>query len=122
LSRFHHRKLPDYSTLLSGRTPRDDVGFCSEQLQIWYNNTTEAWADPAPHKHLESDECFIILHGSVVVEVEGERFTVGPREFCCFPRGVYHSLIEAHPPVESFMLRAPSIDDKIYQINQIRDD
>lgn len=111
---FHHRKLPDYSTLLSGHTPPDDVGFRSERLQIWYNNTEKHWVDPAPHKHLESDECFIVLKGEIVVEVEGERFTVGPREFCCFPRGVYHSVIETHPPLESLMLRAPSIDDKVY--------
>lgn len=115
MSQFHHRKLPDYSTLLSGPVPPDEVGFRSERLQIWYNNTMTPWADPAPHMHLESDECFIILEGSLIVEVEGERFTIGPREFCCFPRGVYHSVIEVHPPVESFMIRAPSGNDKIYQ-------
>ncbi|MBO0778219.1 MAG: cupin domain-containing protein [Ktedonobacteraceae bacterium] len=111
---FHHRKLPDYSTLLSGHTPPDDIGFRSERLQIWYNNTTTGWADPAPHKHLESDECFIVLQGTITVEVEGERFIIGPREFCCFPCGVYHSVIEVDPPVESLMIRAPSINDKVY--------
>jgi hypothetical protein len=39
LAQFHHRKFPDYSTLLSGRVPPDDVGFPSDRLQIWYNNT-----------------------------------------------------------------------------------
>lgn len=112
---FHKQKLPDYSTLLSGRTTRDEVGFRSEQLQIWYNNTTKGWADDKPHAHLESDEIFIVLRGSIVVEVEGERFTIGPREFCCFPRGIFHSVIEAHPPVESLMIRAPSVEDKIYR-------
>lgn len=111
---FHHKKLPEYSTLLAGHTPRDEFGFRSGHLQIWYNNTLQKWADPAPHKHLESDECFIVLQGEIIVEVEGERYTIGPREFCCFPQGVYHSVVEVHPPVESLMLRAPSIDDKIY--------
>jgi hypothetical protein len=36
---FHHRKLPQYSTLLSGHTPPDGVGFRSERLQILYNHT-----------------------------------------------------------------------------------
>src|SRR5690349_1621503 len=72
MSKFHHRKLPDHSTLLSGPRPRDEVGFASERLQIWYNNTVETWVDPAPHMHLESDECFIVLCGSLLVEVEGE--------------------------------------------------
>ena len=112
---FHHQKLPEFSTLLSGHTPPDNIGFVSQQLQVWYNNTQEGWTDELPHAHQESDECFIVLQGSIVVEVEGERFTIGPREFCCFPRGVYHQVIEVRTPVESLMLRAPSINDKIYR-------
>jgi mannose-6-phosphate isomerase-like protein (cupin superfamily) len=112
---FHHRKLPDHSTLLSGRSPLSSTGFPSNLLQIWYNNTQEAWSDPLPHAHKESDECFVVLKGSIIVEVEGERFTIGPREFCCFPQGVFHQVIAVHPPVESLMLRSPSVDDKIYQ-------
>ncbi len=114
MARFHHERLPDYSTLLSGHTPPNEVGFQSERLQIWYNNTTEPWNDPAPHAHQQSDECFIVLRGTLIVEVEGERFTIGPREFCCFPRGVYHWIVEVHPPVEAFMIRAPSVEDKVY--------
>lgn len=114
MPKFHHQKLPNYSTLLSGHTPPDSVGFQSELLQIWYNNTDKSWADPMPHAHQHSDELFIVLRGSLVVEVEGERFTIGPREFCCFPQGIYHSVVEVHPPVESLMIRAPSIDDKVY--------
>jgi hypothetical protein len=33
----------------------DDVGFQSDRLQIWYNNTEEAWVDPLPHAHQERD-------------------------------------------------------------------
>jgi mannose-6-phosphate isomerase-like protein (cupin superfamily) len=115
MSTFHHQKLPAFSTLLSGHTPRDTVGFRSERLQIWYNNTEETWKDPAPHYHTDSDEIFIVLRGSIVVEVEGERYTIQAGEFCCFPVGVYHSVVEVFPPVESFMIRAPSIEDKVYQ-------
>jgi mannose-6-phosphate isomerase-like protein (cupin superfamily) len=111
---FHHRKLPEYSTLLSGRVPPDAVGFTSDRLQIWYNNTSGTWADPAPHAHRESDECFIVLRGSLIVEVEGERHLIGPREFCCFPRGVLHCVVVVLPPVETLMIRAPSCEDKYY--------
>ena len=114
MDRFHHHKLPEYSTLLAGRQPPNEVGFSSGQLQIWYNNTLQTWADLAPHAHLTSDECFIVLQGSLLVEVEGERIMVGPREFCCFPRGVYHAVVQVFPPVECFMIRAPSVEDKVY--------
>ncbi|MSP14648.1 MAG: cupin domain-containing protein [Chloroflexi bacterium] len=114
---FHHRKLPDYSTFLSGHTPPNDVGFQSQQLQIWYNKTDLSWvgSGETPHMHLLSDECFIVLAGSLIVEVNGERFTVGPREFCCFPAGLNHAIIEVHPPIETLMIRAPSADDKVKQ-------
>lgn len=113
---FHHRPLPDFCTLLSGPQPREDgVGFCSERLQVWYNNTGTSWEDPAPHAHQGSDECFVVLRGRLVVEVGGERVVVGPREFCCFPAGVYHAVVEVYPPVESLMIRAPSGEDKVYR-------
>jgi mannose-6-phosphate isomerase-like protein (cupin superfamily) len=115
MARFHQQKLPDFSTLLSGRTPPNDVGFQSERLWIWYHNTDEGWVEPIPHMHQSSDECFIVLRGSLVVEVEGERYTVGPREFCCFPAGVYHRIVEVQPPLESVMLRSPLVTDKVYQ-------
>lgn len=111
---FHHHKLPAYSTLLAGHTPPDEVGFQSELLQIWYNNTAQAWRDDGSHAHQESDECFIILRGRVTVEVEGEHHEIGAGEFCCFPRGVYHAVVDVQTPVESLMIRAPSVDDKVY--------
>ena len=115
MASFHHQKLPHFSTLLAGHTPPNAIGFTSKRLQIWYNNTEESWTDEASHAHQESDECFIVLQGSILVEVKGERFIVGPREFCCFPQGVYHQVVESYPPIECLMLRSPSVNDKIYQ-------
>ncbi len=114
MSDFHHRKLPSFSALLAGHTPPDELGFRSERLQIWYNNTSEPWSDPRPHLHEESDECFIVLRGTLVVEVEGERHAIGPGEFCCFPRGVLHAVVDVRPPAETLMIRAPSVTDKRY--------
>ncbi|MCP4428243.1 MAG: cupin domain-containing protein [Chloroflexi bacterium] len=114
---YHRRKLPQFSTLLSGRAPRNGIGFQSDNLQIWYNNQDSSWVGDGetPHKHAASDECFIVLKGILLVDVEGERFEVGPGEFCCFPSGVYHAIVEVRPPVETLMIRAPSVDDKIYR-------
>lgn len=116
---FHHHKLPDYSTLLTGHTPPSDLAFQSELLQIWYNNTAQPWNDPGLHAHRESDECFVVLQGTLIVDVEGEQFAIGPREFCCFPKGVYHAVVQVHPPIESLMIRAPSINDKEYANGQL---
>lgn len=115
MAHFHHRKLPGFSTLLSGRMPPDEVGFQSERLWIWYHHTDEGWTEPVPHMHQSSDECFIVLQGCLIVEVEGECFTIGPREFCCFPAGVYHRIVEVQTPAETLMLRSPLVTDKVYQ-------
>lgn len=110
--RFHRAKLPNHSTLLVGREPPDEVGFRSDLLQIWFNHSDSPWQDDGPHAHLETDECFIVLTGQLVVEVEGERLLIGPREFMCFPRGLVHHVVEVRPPVETFMIRSASVDDK----------
>jgi len=117
MGKFHHRRLPQFSALLTGPTPPNDLAFLSDRLQISYFNTKEDWTDPLPHAHQESDECFVVFQGAIVVEVEGERVTIGPREFCGFPRGIYHQVVEVHPPIECLILRnSPPTpgSDKIY--------
>lgn len=111
---FLHRRLPASSALLSGSQPPDDLAFRSDHLQIWFNRTDDQWEDPAPHFHTESDEIFIVLRGAIIVEVEGERRRIGADELCAFPAGVVHSVVAVDPPVESLMIRAPSIQDKVY--------
>jgi mannose-6-phosphate isomerase-like protein (cupin superfamily) len=117
MSQFHLRKLPDFSTLICGRTPPDEVGFESEKLWVWYINTEQNWASvgETSHMHTLADECFLVLSGTLIVEVAGGRFEVGPREFCCFPAGVYHAIVDICPPVEMFAIKSPSVKDKVYQ-------
>jgi mannose-6-phosphate isomerase-like protein (cupin superfamily) len=117
--KFHHTTLPDFSTLLSGHTPPDEVGFQSTSLQIWYNNQDGPWTDPQPHAHTEGDECFIVLKGELIVDVNGERHVIGPREFCCFPKGTFHQILEVHAPIETLMIRTPSKEDKIYKVDSV---
>jgi len=114
---FHHSKLPDHSTLLSGRLPRDEAGFQSHLLQIWYNNTDKTWVETPEvlHYHKESDEMFIVLQGALHVEVDGQVHRIGPREFCCFPAGQWHAVIRVELPAETLMIRSPSVDDKVYK-------
>jgi len=112
---FHHRHLPDFSALLAGPTPPNDFAFRSDRLQISYFSTKEAWTDPLPHAHQESDECFLVFQGSIIVEVEGERVTIGPRDFCGFSRGTYHQVVEVRPPIECLIIRnSSSGSDKKY--------
>lgn len=115
MTKSHHQKLPDFSTILSGYTPPNDIGFKSEKLQIWYNNTDTPWKDDELHAHLESDECFIALKGVLIVQLEDkQRVRVDAGEFCCFPDGVYHAVVDVETPAETLMIRTPSVKDKVF--------
>lgn len=108
------RPLPTDSTLLSGREPGDHAfAWQSDQLQVWFNNSAFEWTDERPHAHRSSDEVFVVLEGTVVVEVEGRRVSVGPNEFCCFPAGLAHQIVETRGPLRTLMLRSPSVEDKV---------
>jgi mannose-6-phosphate isomerase-like protein (cupin superfamily) len=117
--KFHHAKLPGRSALLSGYTPPDDLGFRSDALQIWYNNTEQTWIETpeVSHYHEESDEIFLVLKGALHVEVDGQVHRIGPREFCCFPAGQWHAVVRVEVPAETLMIRAPSVNDKVYLEN-----
>ena len=117
MRKFHHEKLPVYSALLSGRIPSDVVSFRSDDLQIWYNNQKHSWLNESEklHLHTQSDELFLVLKGALIVEANGQQYRIGPREFCCFPKGLPHAILTIEAPVETLMIRAPSVDDKVYQ-------
>ena len=117
MRKFHHKKLPVYSALLSGRVPSNAVSFHSDDLQIWYNNQEHSWLDgpEKPHLHTKSDEIFLVLKGALTVEVDGQQYRIGSREFCCFPKGVPHAILIVEVPAETLIIRAPSVNDKVYQ-------
>jgi predicted O-methyltransferase YrrM len=83
-------------------------------LQVWFNETTTGWADDRSHLHTASDEMFVVLEGTVVVDVGGRRVRVEAGEFCCFPAGLAHRIVSTEPPLRTLMIRAPSVDDKVY--------
>jgi mannose-6-phosphate isomerase-like protein (cupin superfamily) len=85
MTKLHHQRLPAYSALLSGREPPDEIGFKSDKLQIWYNNTDTPWKDNGLHKHLESDEGFIVLKGALIVELENNQCVLLLESFVIFP-------------------------------------
>lgn len=111
---FFLHPLPDGDALLAGRAPRDALGVRTEHFQILYRNTDAPWSDPDEHLHSESDECFLVLQGTLVIEVEGECQEVGPRAVCFFGRGTRHRLRETRGHVECLIIRAPSLEDKVY--------
>lgn len=112
---YLRRSLPREFTVLGGPNPTDALAFRSSNLQILWNCSDESWTDLGQHYHRESDEVFIVLKGSLEVEVEQEVFTVDAGELCFFPAGVWHAITRANPPVEALVIRAPVTSDKVYR-------
>ncbi|MGI8403848.1 MAG: cupin domain-containing protein [Thermomicrobiales bacterium] len=112
---FAKRQLPDRFAVLSGPNPPDGLCFSSDNLQILWNNSDISWSDPRPHYHQESDEVFLVLRGSVDVEVGDDEVTIGPGEVCFFPAGTWHGIKKTHPPAQFLVVRAPTTADKVYR-------
>jgi quercetin dioxygenase-like cupin family protein len=51
------------------------------------------------HIHLHDDESIYMLEGSLVAQIEDERFDLGPGDFLYMPRGQRHQLIIESPIV-----------------------
>lgn len=120
----HHRKLPSphptveasgqhFWALLCGSEPPSDFSFKSRHLQIIYNNTSTPWQDESAHAHAESDEVYLVQEGLMAITVDGVRVDVRSGEFLCVPAGVSHQLIEVVVPLKSFVVRSPSVKDKL---------
>ncbi len=108
-----HRKLPDHWALLSGSEPFDGYSFESKNIQIIFNNTNIGWADELKHCHEYSDEIYIVLDGSMSIFLGGITHHVAKDEYFCVPKGVLHKLESVETPHKSFVIRGPSIKDKV---------
>jgi mannose-6-phosphate isomerase-like protein (cupin superfamily) len=113
-----HRKLEvtkDRWTLISGRSPTDELSFPSERLQVIFNHTSTPWQDAVAHAHRESDEIYVVLEGQMAIAVSGELFNVAAGEVLCVPSGAVHQLLRVDVPHRSLVLRSPSVNDKMEQ-------
>ena len=116
MPQFHHEPLPETSAFLAGRGPvTPGVGVQTEQIQIYYRRDDDLRPDEQLHAHETCDEFFVVLSGSMTFEVDGVERVVRAREFCHFPRGLFHRIAAVSRPLEALVMRAPSIDDKVYR-------
>ncbi len=112
---YLHRSLPTGLAFLAGPQPLDDLCFRSDRLQIRWTDSDTPWTDPGPHLHRDSDEVYIVLKGSIVLDIDGEQVTVAAGEVCFVPAGVYHAVVAVETPIQDFVIRSPAGQDKVYR-------
>lgn len=69
--------------------------------------------DEVAYAHAQSDEVYIVLEGVMVIKVEQELVGVCAGELLCVPAGTPHQLVSVIAPVKSFVIRSPSVNDKL---------
>jgi mannose-6-phosphate isomerase-like protein (cupin superfamily) len=70
---------------------------------------------PRPHRHLDHDEVFYVIEGTLAVRIDGERHTAGPGSFVVVPRGAVHQ--PSNPtadPVHVLLLFSPGGMDTFF--------
>lgn len=66
------------------------------------------------HAHEESDEVYMVLEGAITLQIEDESTTVSAGVICFVPVGIFHAVTNVDVPYQGFVIRAPSVQDKIY--------
>ncbi|MDB4223202.1 cupin domain-containing protein [Granulosicoccus sp.] len=112
-----HKKLADnlsgHWALLSGSQPNSEHCFNSADVQVIYNSAEKSWSDDREHYHTNSDEIYIVLEGAMNLNVAGQSVCVGKGEYLCVERFEKHQLLSVEVPHISFVIRGPSIQDKV---------
>lgn len=109
--------LPDFGSLV-GRYAKngEKVWLRSDELQIIHSATGSAYGpEERCHAHGHSLECHIILDGLARLEIDGCEITIETNCFICISHGVFHRTLELSPACKILTIRAPSVDDKVYQ-------
>ena len=112
-----HKKLPEklspHWALLSGSQPNAEHCFKSDHLQVIYNCADKSWSDAKEHYHTDSDEIYIVLEGAMKLMVAGDPVNVSAGEYLCVSKHEKHQLLSVVVPHKSFVIRGPSIQDKV---------
>lgn len=87
-------------------------GFTSSRVQVLHWRVDNDFSDPEPHLHEDSDEVYVVIDGSIDVQLEDGTVRVGPDEALVVGAGVVHSLIAVQHPARGLSIRGPSIGDK----------
>lgn len=80
-------------TVISAPVPPTPDGFRSDRVQVLNWRVDENFSDPDPHLHTGSDEVYVVLEGSIDVEVDCERIEVGQGEAFAVEAGATHCWI-----------------------------
>lgn len=67
------------------------------------------------HRHLDADETFYVLEGEIMLDINGERRTLGAGGIAVMPLGVPHAFKVTTPKARTLCLYTPGIGEDFYR-------
>ncbi len=81
----------------------------SERVEVVLG-TIEFGGQADPHAHPGNEQGFFVLEGKALVEIAGERETIGPNDFVFLPKGAMHKVVPLEgPPLKILIFYAPPV-------------
>lgn len=68
------------------------------------------------HVHPSSDETFYVLDGEILLDLDGERRSLGQGGVAVIPRGAPHAFMVTSPEARVLTLQTPGTDEKFYRL------
>jgi 8-oxo-dGTP pyrophosphatase MutT (NUDIX family)/mannose-6-phosphate isomerase-like protein (cupin superfamily) len=99
-------------TVIAGREPPTPDGLRSNRVQVLHWRVDAPFADATPHLHTSSDEIYVVIAGSIDVEIDGHTHHVLANQSLAVPAGITHALTRVHYPARGLTIRGPAVDDK----------
>jgi mannose-6-phosphate isomerase-like protein (cupin superfamily) len=99
--------------IAGSRLPPSDPAY-STLVDVGFNHQTDVWQDALAHYHTESEEYYLVIQGSLALEVRGQTVFVPAGHLLGVKAGTSHRVVGGQGPIESFSIRMPgNKDDKV---------
>lgn len=99
--------------IAGSRLARTDPAY-STLVDIGFNCQADAWQDDLAHYHTESEEYYLVIRGSLTMEVGGQTVPVPAGHLLGVKVGTSHRVVGGQGPIESFSIRMPgNKNDKV---------
>jgi mannose-6-phosphate isomerase-like protein (cupin superfamily) len=81
-------------------------------ISVRHTASIPPWSDEDVHIHSDSEEYYLLLQGMLRFHVDGQIYSLHPREILAIQKGVPHAVVGGEGLIEHFGFRTPAIADR----------
>jgi quercetin dioxygenase-like cupin family protein len=83
---------------------------------LLFEDALEQGKDTPLHRHDHSDETFYMLSGEILLDVDGDRRTIGAGGIAIIPRGIPHAFTVTSSEAKMLCLQTPGGGERFYRL------